>query len=187
MTMYTWHQIISGLAQAGPDAVARVAVHEMQHPRDAGITQTFGAPFGQRASYRALLTDGSTLCVENFGTVYEARLERASPVRCPAPPSTPTETIAGLTALGALLGLAFGGKKESALTGALLGGLSGLAAVAVTEAGSSPETSKTALELAKTVSSLLPLATSSSATAPRSQLGRTRGSRTLNARRSRVT
>jgi hypothetical protein len=99
----------------------------MQHPRDAGVGQTFGAPCGQRVSYRALLTDGSTLCIEDFGTVYEARLEGPSLPAAPAPRITPAETVAELTALGALLGLTSGGKSESALIGALFGGVSGLA------------------------------------------------------------
>jgi hypothetical protein len=163
MTVYTWDQIIASLSQGGPRSIARVAAHHMQHPRDAGIAQTFGGPYGQRASYRALLTDGRTLCVEDFGAVYEAHLEEPSPPPPPAPRVTAAETVAGLTALGALLGLAFGGNKNGALTGALLGGVSGLATVAVTEADRSPATSKTALELAKAVSALLPSAVGPSA------------------------
>jgi hypothetical protein len=164
MTMYVWSQIISNLVQSGPSSVARVPTRQMQHPRDAGITQTFAAPYGQRASYRAMLTDGSTLCIEEFGEVYEARLEGPlpAPVATTVPRSASVETVAGLTALGALLGLAFGGRKESVLTGALLGGVSGLATIAVAEAGRSPETSKTALELAKMVSALVPAASSPS-------------------------
>lgn len=154
--MHTWDQIIASLLKSGPTSIARVAAHHMQHPRDAGIAQTFGAPYGQRASYRALLTDGTTLCIADFGAVYEAHLEDPSPAPPPAPGVTAAETVAGLTALGALLGLAFGGSKDSALAGALLGGVSGLATVAVTEADRTPATSKTALELAKAVSALLP-------------------------------
>lgn len=158
--MYKWADIISSLAKSGPNSVARIPVHQMQHPRDAGIEQTFGAPYGQRASYRALLTDGCTLCIEQFDSSYEARLEKPSsaPPRAMTSQSAAAEAIASSTALGALLGLAFGGKKESVLTGALLGGVSGLATIAVTEAASSPETSKAALEFAKTMSALLPLA-----------------------------
>jgi hypothetical protein len=155
MTVHTWDQIIASLLKSGPKSIARVAARHMQHPRDAGIALTFGAPYGQRASYRALLTDGRTLCIEDFGAVYEAHLENPSPAPPPAPRATAAETVAGLTALGALLGLAFGGNKDGALTGALLGGVSGLATMAITEADRSPATSKTALELAKAVSALL--------------------------------
>lgn len=185
--MYVWSQIISNLVQAGPSSVARVPAHQMQHPRDAGITQTFGVPYGQRASYRAMLTDGSTLCIEEFGEVYEARLESPPMVPHPAAArrSAPAETVAGLAALGALLGLAFGGRKESVLTGALLGGVSGLATVAVTEAGRSPETSKTALELAKMVSALLPAASSPSRSRPRQLAGSAVRNQTSGARRTR--
>ena len=156
--MHTWDQVIASLLQSGPKSIARVAAHHMQHPRDAGIAHTLGAPYGQRASYRALLTDGRTLCIEDFGAVYEAHLEDPSPAVPPAARVTAAETVAGLTALGALLGLAFGGNKDGALTGALLVGVSGLATVAVTEADRPPATSKTALESAKALSALLPSA-----------------------------
>ncbi len=158
--MYTWNQIIANLIESGVDSVARVPVHQMQHPRDAGAQRTFGGPYGQRSSYRAAMSDGRTLCIEEFGATYEARIESFAAPASPASPSSTgaVETIAGLTALGALLGLALGGKKENALTGALFGGVSGLATVAVAEAGRSPETSKAALEVAKAMTALFPFA-----------------------------
>lgn len=155
--MYTWNQIIAELTQSGSDALARVPAYKMQHPRAAGLRQTFGGPFGQRASYRALLSDGTSLCVEDFGHVYEAHLEGPAPAVQPAPRAPATEAVVGLTALGALLGLALGGNKESVITGALLGGVSALATVAVAEADRSPQASRVAVDLAKTMTTLLPL------------------------------
>jgi hypothetical protein len=159
--MLTWNQVVFSLSQAGRDGLARVPTHCVEHPRDAGLRQTFGTPHGQRSSYRAFLTNGCTLCVEDFGTFYEARLERSPRTAAlgrrldrarqvsAARRETTSDKIVGLTAFGALLGLALGGDKESALTGALIGGASALATVAVSDASHAPEASRAAVDFAK--------------------------------------
>jgi hypothetical protein len=160
--MYTWKHVIATLANAGPHGVVRVPVHQMQHPRAAGLRQTFGTPCGQRASYRARLSNGWLLCIEQFEATYEARVERRQAIRRRRRPRPPADALGGPVALGALLGLALGGDTRSALTGALLGGMSGLGAIAANEAS---DPSRAALDFATVLARVLE--TSIDATAQR--------------------
>ncbi len=145
----TWQSIVNVLAANGPGVVLRVPAAQVEHPRDGGLSQTVGAPYGQRASYRASLTDKGILCVEDFAVYYEAKIERVPP-RIEVPAREPAGEMLGLAALGAFCGLAFGGTRQSVLTGTLLGGAVGLAGMSAREAANSPEVSKAALETAQT-------------------------------------
>jgi hypothetical protein len=153
MTTWTWQQIVDALSRQGADATARVDAHHVEHPHDGGLTATFGLPRGQRATFRASLSDGGILFVDDFATFYEARIDRVAPAIQKAQPAPPNVNALGpalgLSALGALLGLALGQNERSAMTGALLGGAVGLGAVAINEADRSPESSKMALGLAQ--------------------------------------
>lgn len=152
----TWQQVAYALAREAPGTAWRVAQHEVEHPRDGGLRPTVGMPLGQRASFRARLSDGGVLCVEDHGRFYDARIDRPAPVIQAAARPTPdaANTVLGLTAFGALLGLAFGRSEDGALTGALIGGVAGLASVAASEAERSPATSKVAVELLQALSKL---------------------------------
>lgn len=61
-------------------------------------------------------------------------------------PQTNAALVAGMTVVGAALGAAFDGSR-GALTGAMIGGGAGLAAVAISTASSSPETAAVAQTL----------------------------------------
>jgi hypothetical protein len=155
--MWKWQQIVEGLAAQGSDASARIESHRIEHPRDGGLTPTFGLPRGQRATFRARLSDGSTLSVDDFGGYYEARINRAVPkIERPAPPAADDAlgSVLGMSALGALLGLALGQSERSAMTGALVGGALGLGHFAVRQADEAPEASKAALSAADSLARL---------------------------------
>lgn len=61
----------------------------------------------------------------------------------------PGTSVVGMVAAGALLGLVLGRNRESALTGAAIGGLAGLLGVGVANAASSPTTTRATVELLK--------------------------------------
>ncbi len=169
MVKYTWQGIIEQLAQAPAGALARIPTWQIEHPLGAGMTHTVGWPIGQRATYRWQFDALRALSVNDFGTHYDAQLIHAAtfplavqnvPSRSPAliPVITslsplesavrdsPGATVLAATALGALFG-AFTGSKNGVATGALLGGIAGLAAVAI---GSAEHASETA-QLAQTL------------------------------------
>jgi hypothetical protein len=121
----SWRDAVRALAVEPPGVVLRVPRGWMPSPRTFRMTAGLAWPEGQRADYRKLLRGGRALLVADFGTHYEARLERApgesgGPAAVRAPPG-PREGVA----LGALLAGALGRSRESALVGAALGGLLG--------------------------------------------------------------
>jgi hypothetical protein len=153
LTIVRWNEIIEYLWNQPAGSVLRIPAIKTEHPRAGGLSLTLGLPVGQRANYGTWFTDGSVLAVTDFGTHYDVTMHRAV---APPPPTprvepflqhSPGASVLGLTALGALVGLAFGRSEEGALTGALIGGTAGLAAVAVGNAGVAPETSKQAADL----------------------------------------
>jgi hypothetical protein len=105
------------------------------------MTLAVGVPVGQRADYRLDIGGGQDLVVSEFVYGFEAHLD----VR-PAPADferalreAPGSSVVGMIAAGALVGLALGRSKESALAGATIGGLAALAGVGVANAQSAPE------------------------------------------------
>lgn len=153
MNTLLWQQIVYALSREAVGTLWRIPAHMIEHPRAGQLTPTFGAALGQRASFRARLSDGGTVCVEDHTSYYEVHIERPVP-RIERPTRLPNEhtgTVLGMTAFGALLGLAFGRTEKSALTGALIGGIAGLSGVAVAEAASNPNQSAVALQLVQTL------------------------------------
>lgn len=160
----TWNSVIvrliSEIAEA-PGAVVRVAIPDIEHPILAGMEPTPLENVGQRMDYRKLLTSRIGCHVREFCDCYDvwlyalpqsvlpvlvdppqlqvsARQSAASSV-VDFPREAPAAVVMASTLLGGLLGALAGGAKGAA-AGALVGGGAGLAAVAVSNAASSPET-----------------------------------------------
>lgn len=149
----TWAAAIEWFRKNPVGQIFRIFPHQIQHPKDAGMTPALDMPEGQRTTYRMMITDTQDLVVRDFGTRYEACLElRPTPQGLEKMlTESPGSSVAGAVAAGALLGLLFGRSKDSVLVGAALGGLAGLSGVAVANAKSSPKTSKVAVDLLKTL------------------------------------
>lgn len=148
----TWNDLL-GWFKENLSGKLKVLPHEVQHPRDAGMTVALDMPAGQRTTYKMMLATNVDLVVRDFATYYEAFLE-VRPTPTPsgiekALTESPGSSVAGMVAAGALLGLLFGRSKNSALVGAAIGGLAGLSSVSVANARSSPQTSKVAVDLLK--------------------------------------
>lgn len=134
----------------------RVASYRVEHPRDGGLGPMMGMPVGQRGDWGGFLSDGTLVAARDFGLYYDVTLHPPLPAPALAVPAAtqPTSTsesispqamVLGLTAFGALLGLALGRSKDGMLTGALMGGATALTGLAVGSAQDSPETSRAAL------------------------------------------
>jgi hypothetical protein len=150
--MLTWNDAVGQMRVSGRNQ-AFFAHALLQHPRDAGMLPAVGAPSGQRATYSVRLAEGDALYVYDYGTSYLAKLVKAARAPLAAMETTlresPGSSVLGATAIGALLGLALGGSKESTLVGAIVGGMVGLSAVSVANADSSPATSDVSRDVLK--------------------------------------
>lgn len=155
---------VAGMLRAHPlGCFIRFSPAQVEHPRDAGMKPSLGLPLGQRADYRLDVGNGQVLVVSEFSAAFEARLE-ARPDFADLERmlrDAPGSTVMGMVAAGALLGLALGRSKDSALAGATIGGLAALAGVGVANAQSAPEVSAAALKLLGSVRSSTPPPTAS--------------------------
>jgi len=135
---YGWDQVIAMLAAKPAGTRIRFEPHMVAHPLDAGFRRSIGLPAGQRSDFRLTLPDCRGLHVQDFGTHYEAHLDRTDP-ECDALLHLQKDAagayVAGATALGALFGLLIGKRPEAVLVGALIGGVvGGISAVAAEQA-----------------------------------------------------
>lgn len=148
----TWQEVLGWFKENQTDKF-KALPYQIQHPKDAGMTVALDVPVGQRTTYRMMLATNMDLVVRDFVTHYEAFLElRPTPAGIEKVlTESPGTSVAGMVAAGALLGLLFGRSKNSALVGATIGGFAGLAGVAVANAKTSPNTSKVAVDLLKTM------------------------------------
>lgn len=141
---------VAGMLRAHPlGCFIRFSPAQVEHPRDAGMKPSLGLPVGQRADYRLDVGNGQDLVVSEFSAAFEARLE-VRPTLTDLERvlrDAPGSTVVGMVAAGALLGLAFGRSKDSALAGATIGGLAALAGVGVANAKTDPEVSAAAVKL----------------------------------------
>lgn len=112
-TVFRWADVARHLATEPAGTRFRVARHLAEHPRDAGLRVTLDVPVGQRADFRR-----QRLCVQDFGTHYEARLEPVAPPASDALAHT-NQVVAG-AALGSAMGLLLGRTREATVVGALL-------------------------------------------------------------------
>lgn len=156
-TILMWRDVIDYLNRQPAGAVVRIEAYRVEHPRDGGLGPMMGMPVGQRGDWGGVLSDGTLVAASDFGQYYDVTLHRPQLAPALAPPTatqptfTPESTspqamILGLTAFGALLGLALGRSKDGMMTGALLGGATALTGIAVGSAQGSPETSRAALD-----------------------------------------
>lgn len=146
-TVLTWDHMVARLREQAPRRGYAIQKHRIEHPHDGGLTFSVGMPIGQRASYMRRLEGGEVLAVEELRDRYLARLRR--PVMRGvegALEETPGASVLTLLALGGVIGLALGRSGEAALVGAVVGGVAGLAAVAVANAEAQPDTSYAARE-----------------------------------------
>jgi len=112
--IWTWSDVTARLAAEPEGTRLRLPRPLAQHPLDGGLTRGVDLPVGQRADFRLPCGD-RTLCVQDFGTHYEAFLVGA------APPETEGAAVDAGAGAGALVALLLAGTREAALVGALLG------------------------------------------------------------------
>ncbi len=139
-TIFTWSQIGLHLQTQSPGTRIRLKASQVEHPQDAGMVPGIALPIGQRTDYRIDIGREHRLAVQDFGSHYEACLERIiTPSELEkALKKSPGSTVLGATALGALLGVAIGRTESAALTGALIGGLAAIAGASLAKS-SNPE------------------------------------------------
>jgi hypothetical protein len=113
-----WRRVVHLLRAEPPGVILRLPKGRLPHPRTFRMTRTVALPEGQTASYRKVLRDGAGLMVADFDHHYEIRIEMDG-----APADEPASLVAGGTALGALVGSAFGRTRDGVLAAAAVGGL----------------------------------------------------------------
>lgn len=135
VTPLRWKVVAMALRAHPPGSIVCLRPARVEHPRDGGMTLAVGLPVGQRVDYQMDIGSGQMLRVAEFADHYEARLmPRATAdeferlLR-----DTPGSSVVGMIAAGALLGLILGRSKESALTGAAIGGFAAIAGVQTTQ------------------------------------------------------
>lgn len=139
--VWSWNDIAQQLATEPDGTTMIVYPYQVEPPKDAGMLPSLGVPAGQRSDYRLDFEGGVRLVVSDFGQHYHAMLQRPAAIAAleAVLRDSPGSTVAGMTALGALVGLALGRSAEAALAGAAIGGMAGLGGVAVANADTAPE------------------------------------------------
>ena len=126
-----WDQIFIMLSTEPSGEVLRIEKHVSIHPQSAGARQSLGLPMGQQADFRWVAGDCRGLHVRDFGTHYEAHIDKVDP-SCDLVEhlrnDAPVVYVAGFSALGALVGSIFGG-RDAVLAGAALGATVGALAM----------------------------------------------------------
>jgi len=107
----SWTDIGERLAGEPEGTRLRLARPLVQHPLDGGLDRAVDLPVGQRADFR-LACGPRTLCVQDFGTHYEAFF---------APPADAEPPRDRGAAVGALVALILTGQREATLVGTILG------------------------------------------------------------------
>lgn len=159
----TWTSVVPLLQAEGENQSRSIARHAIGHPLAEGFEQCGAASDGSHADYARSIGENTWLFVREYTDSYVAQILRQPPapvalvvqeVDAPTPSRTAFSALAslpseapGLTvgagaAVGALAGAPAGAKW--AAVGALIGGGAALAAVAVNNAASSPETAQVA-------------------------------------------
>lgn len=148
-----WGRVAALLRGQPQGSIVRLPPARVEHPRDAGMALAVGVPVGQRADYRLDVGGGYDLVVSEFAHAFEARLEVRSVLADfeKALRDAPGSSVVGMIAAGALVGLALGRSKESALAGATIGGLAALAGVGVSNAQAAPEVTEAATRMLATI------------------------------------
>lgn len=160
----TWTSVIGQLCAPGADASCRILADRIGHPLDGGLEQLAAASDGSYVDYARHICEETWLVVRQYADAYDAwifRRRSALPALVGkdeshlAPSRSSSSSIADLLikapgvtvgiagTMGALGGAWIGGEKGAGW-GAVLGTGIALAAVAVSNASSSPETAQVA-------------------------------------------
>lgn len=173
-----WTGVAAILRAQPAGSIVRLPPARVEHPRDGGMALAMGMPVGQRANYRLDVGGGQDLVVAEFAYGFEARLERRPTVADfeAVLRDSPGTSVVGLIAAGALVGLALGRSKDSALVGATIGGIAALAGVGVANAQTAPQVTEAATKLLASMQPAVPPMKMPQHRAPQ-QRSRTLGSR----------
>ncbi|MFO0576149.1 MAG: hypothetical protein U1A78_19270 [Polyangia bacterium] len=160
----TWTSVIGRLCTAGADASCRIPATSIGHPLDGGLEQRAEASDGSYFDFERHICEETWLVARQYADAYDVWIVRRksastalvkkdesdlAPSRSSSssladlPSKAPGLTVGIATALGAIGGACAGGGKGAAW-GAVIGTGAALAAVAVSNAASSPETSQVA-------------------------------------------
>lgn len=127
LNMGHWNIVFSQLVTYPAGEALLVPKHLAVHPEAAGARRSMGLPVGQQADFRWIIGDCRGLHVRDFGTHYEAHIDRVDPA-CDLVEhlrqDSPGSYVAGSAALGALIG-ALIGSREAVLVGAAIGAVAG--------------------------------------------------------------
>ena len=120
--------VLEALERFPAGTVLPVSKKCIEHPEDHGAKRSVGLPLGQRNDFRWRLSDCRGLHVRDFGTHYEAHIDRVDP-SCSLVEhlrrDAPNAYVLGACALGGLLGLLVGGGKDALVAGAAIGSVVG--------------------------------------------------------------
>jgi hypothetical protein len=155
-----WLGVAALLRKQPLGSIVRLPPAHVEHPRDGGMTLAICVPVGARADYRLDAGGGQDLVVSELAHGFEAHLELRSALADfeRALRDAPGSSVVGMIAAGALVGLALGRSKESALAGATIAGLAALAGVGVANAESAPEVTDAATRMLAAMKPLIPIA-----------------------------
>lgn len=163
----TWTSVIGRLCAAGADASCRIPATSIAHPLDGGLEQRAEALDGSYFDYELHICEETWLVARQYVDAYDVRLVHrkstsvalvrpdeslSAPSRSSSssiadlPTKAPGLTVGIAGAVGALGGALIGGEKGAGW-GAVIGTGVALAAVAVNNAASSPETAQVAQNL----------------------------------------
>lgn len=161
---WTWTSVLPLLREAGENQSRRIDRSLIGHPLGQGFERRGAASDGSHFDYERCIADNTWLVVREYADGYDAKIIRQVPAPVTLvveqesalaqtrpvslslanlPADAPGFTIGLGTVLGAVGGMVAGGGKGAAV-GALIGGTAALAAVAVSNAESSPETAQVA-------------------------------------------
>ena len=162
---WTWTSVVPLLREAGENQSRRIDRSLIGHPLGEGFERRGSASDGSHFDYERCIADNTWLVVREYADGYDAMIIRQAPAPVTIvvegesalaqtrpvslslanlPADAPGFTIGLGTVLGAVGGMVAGGGTKGAAVGALIGGTAALAAVAVSNAASSPETAQVA-------------------------------------------
>lgn len=161
----TWTSVVPLLQAVGENQSRRIDRSAIGHPLGEGFERRGAASDGSYFDYGRCIADNTWLVVREYTDGYDAKIIRQAPAPVTIvveqesalaqtrpqssslanlPAEAPGLTIGIGTLLGTVSGLAAGGGGKGAAVGALIGCGAALAAVAVSNAASSPETAQVA-------------------------------------------
>jgi hypothetical protein len=169
---FTWTSVINRLQTPDSEPKVRVPVDYIAHPLDEGMQKLDTPTDGSYIDYGIRVTELTWCVVRHYSDAYDVQLVRLQPSEVALakreqstqavashsqisianlPREAPGLTIALGTVAGAAIGAWSGGGKAAAM-GAVIGGCTALAAIAVSTAESSPATAQVAQNIVLGVS-----------------------------------